>query len=91
MFELMRSVSIDAENGRASGAVSVPADHPLFADHFPGKSLLPGSLILELAAQVADHCRRVRKTQLDSSDGPSWEWFVMRVSCSQYFSRRHLK
>ena len=29
------------------------ADHPLFADHFPGKSLLPGSLILELAAQVA--------------------------------------
>jgi len=49
----MRSISIDAENGRASGAAFVPADHPLFADHFPGKSLLPGSLILELAAQVA--------------------------------------
>jgi 3-hydroxymyristoyl/3-hydroxydecanoyl-(acyl carrier protein) dehydratase len=53
MFELMRSVSIDAENGRASGAASIPAGDPLFADHFPGKSLLPGSLILELAAQVA--------------------------------------
>jgi 3-hydroxymyristoyl/3-hydroxydecanoyl-(acyl carrier protein) dehydratase len=53
MFELMRSIRIDAENGRASGAAFVPADHPLFADHFPGKSLLPGSLILELAAQVA--------------------------------------
>ena len=53
MFELMRSISIDVENGRASGAAFVPADHPLFADHFPGKSLLPGSLILELAAQVA--------------------------------------
>lgn len=53
MFELMRSINIDVENGRASGAASVPADHPLFADHFPGKSLLPGSLILELAAQVA--------------------------------------
>ena len=53
MFELMRSISIDVENGRASGAASIPADHPLFADHFPGKSLLPGSLILELAAQVA--------------------------------------
>lgn len=53
MFELMRSIRIDAENGRAAGAASVPADHPLFADHFPGKSLLPGSLILELAAQVA--------------------------------------
>src|SRR5215510_11766511 len=53
MFELMRSISIDGENGRAFGAASIPADHPLFADHFPGKSLLPGSLILELAAQVA--------------------------------------
>jgi 3-hydroxymyristoyl/3-hydroxydecanoyl-(acyl carrier protein) dehydratase len=49
----MRSISIDVENGRASGAAFVPDDHPLFADHFPGKSLLPGSLILELAAQVA--------------------------------------
>ena len=53
MFELMQSISIDAENGRASGVAFVPADHPLFADHFPGKALLPGSLILELAAQVA--------------------------------------
>jgi 3-hydroxymyristoyl/3-hydroxydecanoyl-(acyl carrier protein) dehydratase len=53
MFELIRSISIDAENGRASGVASIAADHPLFADHFPGKSLLPGSLMLELAAQVA--------------------------------------
>jgi len=53
MFEWMRSISIDVENGRASGAAFVPADHPLFADHFPGRPLLPGSLILELAAQVA--------------------------------------
>jgi 3-hydroxymyristoyl/3-hydroxydecanoyl-(acyl carrier protein) dehydratase len=53
MFELMRSIRIDVENWRASGVAFVPADHPLFADHFPGKSLLPGSLILELAAQVA--------------------------------------
>jgi 3-hydroxymyristoyl/3-hydroxydecanoyl-(acyl carrier protein) dehydratase len=53
MFELMKSISIDAENGRATGVAVVPADHPLFADHFPGKALLPGSLILELAAQVA--------------------------------------
>lgn len=53
MFELMQSMRIDVENGRASGAASIPADHPLFADHFPGVSLLPGSLMLELAAQVA--------------------------------------
>ena len=65
MFELIRSINIDAKNGRASGAAFVPADHPLFADHFPGKSLLPGSLILELAAQVAGPLsEEFAKTQL---------------------------
>lgn len=53
MFELMQSISIDVDNGCATGMASIPDEHPLFADHFPGKSLLPGSLILELAAQVA--------------------------------------
>jgi 3-hydroxyacyl-[acyl-carrier-protein] dehydratase len=53
MFELMRSIRIDIEKGCASGEAFVPADHPIFADHFPGQPLLPGSLILELAAQVA--------------------------------------
>jgi 3-hydroxyacyl-[acyl-carrier-protein] dehydratase len=53
MFELMRSIRIDAEKGLASGEAFVPADHPLFADHFPDKPLLPGSFILELAAQVS--------------------------------------
>ena len=65
MFELMQSISIDAGNGRASGEAVVPADHPLFADHFPGKSVLPGSLILELAAQVAGPlAEELAKTQL---------------------------
>ena len=65
MFELMRSIRIDAEQGRASGLASIPADHPLFADHFPGKALLPGSLILELAAQVAGPlAEEFAKTQL---------------------------
>ena len=53
MFELMRSSRIDVENGRASAEAFVPADHPLFADHFPVSRVLPGSLILELAAQVS--------------------------------------
>ena len=49
----MQSIRIDAEKGSASGQAFVPADHPLFADHFPDKPLLPGSFILELAAQVS--------------------------------------
>lgn len=62
----MRSIKIDVENGRAWGLAFVAADHPLFADHFPGKALLPGSLILELAAQVAGPlAEEVAKTQLE--------------------------
>ena len=53
MFELIRSVRIDTENGRASAEAFVEADHPLFADHFPGSPLLPGSLMIELAAQLS--------------------------------------
>jgi 3-hydroxymyristoyl/3-hydroxydecanoyl-(acyl carrier protein) dehydratase len=65
MFELIKSISIDAENGRATGVAFIADDHPLFADHFPGKSLLPGSLILELAAQVAGPlAEEFAKTQL---------------------------
>ena len=46
-------MQIDAENGRATAEAFVAADHPLFADHFPGSPLLPGSLMIELAAQVS--------------------------------------
>ena len=53
MFELIRSVRLDVENGRASAEAFVAADHPLFADHFPGSPLLPGSLMIELAAQLS--------------------------------------
>ncbi len=53
MFELMRSIGIDVENRRASAEAFVPAEHPLFADHFPVARVLPGSLLLELAAQVS--------------------------------------
>ena len=53
MFELMRSIHIEVEERRAAAEAFVPADHPLFADHFPGVPLLPGSLMLELAAQLS--------------------------------------
>ena len=46
-------MQIDTENGRASAEAFVEADHPLFADHFPGSPLLPGSLMIELAAQLS--------------------------------------
>ena len=49
----MRSIDIDVEKGGASAEAFIPADHPLFADHFPGAPLLPGSLMLELAAQLS--------------------------------------
>jgi len=53
MFELIQSISIDAAAGTSGGKALVPADHPLFADHFPGAPVLPGSLLIELAAQIA--------------------------------------
>lgn len=53
MFELIQSMQIDVETVRASAEAFVAADHPLFADHFPGSPLLPGSLMIELAAQLA--------------------------------------
>ncbi len=53
MFELLRALRIDAGAGCASGEAEVGSDHPFFADHFPGHPILPGSIALELAAQVA--------------------------------------
>ena len=51
MFELVRSIRF--EDGRAIGHAHVPADLAMLADHFPGVPVLPGSLQLELCAQIA--------------------------------------
>ena len=53
MFEMMRSMTTDAGRGVASGMAMIPADSPLFSDHFPGGPLVPGSILIELAAQIA--------------------------------------
>ena len=56
MFELIESLTVDAAAGVAEGRASVPIDHPAFpflADHFPGAPVLPGSLQIELCAQIA--------------------------------------
>jgi 3-hydroxymyristoyl/3-hydroxydecanoyl-(acyl carrier protein) dehydratase len=66
MFELIQSISIDATAGVAGGVAIVPAGHPLFSDHFPGTTLLPGSLLIELAAQIAGPlAEQVSKLRLD--------------------------
>lgn len=49
----MRACCIDVDAGRARGRAQVPSDHPVLLDHFPGAPLLPGSLGIELAAQLA--------------------------------------
>lgn len=56
MFELMESLTVDATGGAASGHAFVPVGHPSFpflADHFVGAPVLPGSLQIELCAQIA--------------------------------------
>jgi 3-hydroxyacyl-[acyl-carrier-protein] dehydratase len=58
---------IDIENRRASAEAFVAADHPLFADHFPGSPLLPGSLMIELAAQVSGPlAEELAKTRMEN-------------------------
>lgn len=53
MFEWLETLAIHATEAQASAEARVPADHPFLADHFPGVPILPGSLQIELCAQVA--------------------------------------
>ena len=83
MFELIQSISIDAATGESSGKALVPADHSLFADHFPGAPLLPGSLLVELAAQIAGPlAEQVTKSRLDAE-----RWAVLGMIRNAKFLR----
>jgi 3-hydroxymyristoyl/3-hydroxydecanoyl-(acyl carrier protein) dehydratase len=52
VFELIQAISIDVAAGRAAGRAHVPLA-PWLADHFPTSPLVPGTVLLELAAQIA--------------------------------------
>src|SRR4051812_46166085 len=51
MFELIRSIRL--EPGRAIGTAEIAASHPMLLDHFQDRPILPGSWLIELAAQIA--------------------------------------
>ena len=51
MFEWIRSARFEAATAR--GVAMIPGDAPSLADHFPGSPVLPGSLQIELCAQIA--------------------------------------
>lgn len=53
MFEFLRAVEIDAEAGSAKGEAVIDADLALLRDHFHDRTVLPGSWLVELGAQVA--------------------------------------
>jgi 3-hydroxymyristoyl/3-hydroxydecanoyl-(acyl carrier protein) dehydratase len=53
MFEWLESLAIHAAEAKAAAGARIPANHPFLTDHFPGHPLLPGSLQIELCAQVA--------------------------------------
>ena len=68
MFELLRSLRIDADATRATGVAHIEANYPFFADHFPGHPILPGSMALELAAQVAGPLAEAAVARLQPGD-----------------------
>jgi len=51
MFELIQSARF--ADTHAEGCAHVGADWPAVADHFPGMAVLPGSVQIELCAQLA--------------------------------------
>ncbi|UCE04637.1 MAG: hypothetical protein JSW07_13545 [bacterium] len=53
MFEMIQTITIDLDKSMAFGTAKIPADNPIFADHFPDFPLLPGTMAVELTAQVA--------------------------------------
>ncbi|MCP4448232.1 MAG: hypothetical protein GY811_23270, partial [Myxococcales bacterium] len=53
MFEWIEALTVDRSAKTAEARASVSADERLFVDHFPTQAILPGSIVIELAAQVS--------------------------------------
>lgn len=52
-FRWIDEVEIDREEGSARAKTFLDPSFPVFADHFPGRPILPGVLLVECGAQAA--------------------------------------
>lgn len=65
------------EAAAMEAVISVPADHPAFPGHFPGRSVVPGVVLLDLAAEAARRAfglgplRRIARAKFVSPVGPA--------------------
>lgn len=60
----------------ADAVISVPAGHPAFPGHFPGRPVVPGVVLLDLAAEAARRAfglgplRRIARAKFVAPVGP---------------------
>jgi 3-hydroxymyristoyl/3-hydroxydecanoyl-(acyl carrier protein) dehydratase len=80
MFELIHAATFDPAAGHARGWARIAGDHAWLADHFPGAPVLPGSVQLELCAQIAGP---LAERAIEARDGVErWAFLGMIRSAS---------
>lgn len=53
MSNLYTIESIYSEGGKFNASIFIESRHPIFSGHFPGKPVVPGVVLVEIAAAVA--------------------------------------